>query len=124
MVREDRECVRNRIQALLATQGIRLAGDTTFLAHLATAQTGDGRALPIAFRQRLEREWAHLEAIDARMTALAADRAAGIETSSDRVATMARRLCSMRGVAETSAAVFSADSSAGARFRAAAKSAP
>ena len=59
-VREDRKCVRNRIQALLATQGIRLDLDATFLAHLATAQTGDGRALPTAFRLRLEREWAHL----------------------------------------------------------------
>ena len=48
-VREDRKCVRNRIQALLATQGIRLDLDATFLAHLATVQTGDGRPLPTAF---------------------------------------------------------------------------
>jgi transposase len=108
-VREDRKCVRNRIQALLATQGIRLELEATFLAHLATAQTGAGRALPTAFRLRLEREWAHLEAIDARRTALAAARDAEIETGTDRVATIARQLCTMRGVAETSAAVFSAE---------------
>lgn len=108
-VREDRKRVRNRIQALLATQGLRLELDATFLAHLATAQTGDGRALPPAFRLRLEREWAHLEAIDARMTALAAARDAEIETGPDRVAAIARQLCTMRGVAETSAAVFSAE---------------
>ncbi|MEP7306190.1 MAG: transposase [Acidobacteriota bacterium] len=108
-VREDRKCVRNRIQALLATQGIRLDLDATFLAHLATAQTGDGRALPTAFRLRLEREWAHPEAIDARMTALTAARDAEIETGTDRVAAIARQLCTMRGVAETSAAVFSAE---------------
>jgi transposase len=108
-VREDRKRVRNRIQGLLATQGIRLELDATFLAHVATAQTGDGRALPTAFRLWLEREWAPLAAIDARMTALAATRDADIETGTDRVATIARRLCSMRGVAETSAAVFSAE---------------
>jgi len=108
-VREDRKCVRNRIQALLATQGIRLALDATFLAQLARAQTGDGRPLPTAFRLRLEREWAHLDAIDARMTALAAARDAEIETGTDRVAVIARALCTMRGVAETSAAVFSAE---------------
>ena len=108
-VREDRKRVRNRIQGLLATQGIRLVLDATFLAQVATAQTGDGRALPTAFRLRLEREWVHLAAIDARMTALAATRDADIETGTDRVATIARRLCSMRGVAETSAAVFSAE---------------
>ena len=55
-VREDRKRVRNRIQSLLATQGIRLALRTGFAAHLATMQTGDGRALPAAFRLRLEHE--------------------------------------------------------------------
>lgn len=94
---------------MLATQGIRLELDATFLARLATAQPGDGRALPTAFRLRLEREWAHLAAIDARMTALAAARDAEIETGTDRVAAIARQLCTMRGVAETSAAVFSAE---------------
>jgi transposase len=108
-VREDRKRVRNRIQGLLATQGIRLALDATFVAHLATATTGDGRPLPAAYRLRLEREWAHLEAIDARMTALAAARDAAIETGTDRVEVIARQLCTMRGVAETSAAVFSAE---------------
>jgi len=108
-VREDRKCVRNRIQALLATQGIRLALDATFVARLATAQTGDGRARPMGFRLRLEREWAHLVAIDARMVALTAARDAEIETGTDRVAAIARQLCTMRGVAETSAAVFSAE---------------
>ena len=108
-VREDQKCVRNRIQAWLVTQGIRLTLDTTFLAHLATAQTGDGRALPPAFRLRLEREWAHLEAIDARMTALAAARDAEIETGTNRVAAIARQRCTRRGVAETRAAVFSAE---------------
>ena len=50
-----------------------------------------------------------LAAIDARLTALAAARDAAIETGTDRVAAIARRLCTMRGVAETSAAVFSAE---------------
>jgi transposase len=71
-VREDRKRVRNRIQGLLATQGIRLGLDATFLAHVATAQTGDGRALPTAFRLRREREWAHLAAIDARRIGIVA----------------------------------------------------
>jgi transposase len=61
-VREDRKRGRNRIQALLATQGIRLDLDATFLVRLASAPTGDGRALPTTVRLRLEREWAHLAA--------------------------------------------------------------
>jgi transposase len=108
-VREDRKRVRNRIQALLATQGIRLELRPGFVAHLATVQTGDGRALPAAFRFRLAREWAHLDAIEARMTAVTAARDEQIATGSDRVAAVARQLCTVRGVAETSAAVFSAE---------------
>jgi transposase len=108
-VREDRKQVRNRIQAFLATQGIRLELGPRFLQRLPELTTGDGRPLPAAWRGRLEREWAHLEAIEARMTTLTAERDAHITTGTDRVAEVARQLCRMRGVAETSAAVFSAE---------------
>jgi transposase len=108
-VREDRKRVRNRIQALLATQGIRFELSARFVEHLASAQTGDGRALQAAFRVRLEREWAHLEAITARMTAVTTGRDDAMAGGTDRVAVVARQLCTVRGVAETSAAVFSAE---------------
>jgi transposase len=108
-VREDRKRVRNRIQSLLATQGIRLELRTGFVERLATVQTGDGRALPVAFRLRLAREWAHLDAIEARMTAMTTARDEQIATGTARVAAVARQLCTVRGVAETSAAVFSAE---------------
>ena len=108
-VREDRKRVRNRIQALLATQGIRLELNAQFLAHLATAHTGDGRALPAAFRLRLAHEWAHLEAIEARRLGVTTARDEQVATGTDRVAVVARQLCTLRGVAETSAAVFSAE---------------
>ena len=108
-VREDRKRVRNRIQAILATQGIRVALGSHFPAALSGLMTGDGRPLPAAWCTRLAREWAHLEAIEGRLTALTTERDAGIATGTDRVAQVARQLCRMRGVAETSAAVFSAE---------------
>ena len=108
-VREDRKRVRNRIHALLATQGIRLELSARFEAHLATARTGDGRDLPAAFRLRLAREWAHLAAIETRMQAVTDARDEQIAAGTDRVATVARQLCTVRGVAETSATVFSAE---------------
>ena len=108
-VREDRKRVRNRLQSLLATQGIRLQLRTGFVACLAAVQTGDGRALPEAFRVRLEHEWTHLDALEARLAAVTATRDEQIATGTDRVAAVARQLCTMRGVAETSAAVFSAE---------------
>ena len=108
-VREDRKRVRNRIQALLATQGIRVELGPRFPARLPDLTTGDGRPLPAAWRTRLAREWAHLEAIEIRLTTLTAERDAQIATGTDRVAAVARQLCRMRGVAETSAPVFSAE---------------
>jgi transposase len=105
----DRTRVRNRLQGLLATQGVRVALGARFLAQLADAQTGDGRPLPAAWRTRLEHEWAHLATIEARVAALEATRDAAIAAGADRVAQIAQRLCTMRGVAETSAALFSAE---------------
>jgi transposase len=108
-VREDRKRVRNRIQAFLATQGIRVELGPRFPERLPDLTTGDGRPLPAAWRMRLAREWAHLEGIEIRLTTLTAERDAQIATGTDRVAEVARQLCRMRGVAETSAAVFSAE---------------
>jgi transposase len=108
-VREDRKRVRHRIQGVLATQGMQLALTGGFVEQLATAHTGDGRPLAAAYRARLEHEWAHLDAIEARLAALTATRDHQIATGTDRVALVARHLCTLRAVAETSAAVFSAE---------------
>lgn len=108
-VREDRKRVRNRIQALLATQGIRVALGPHFPAQVPELRTGDGRPVPAPWRARLAREWAHLQVIEARMRTLTAERAARIADGEDRVAAVAQQLCRVRGIAETSAAVFSAE---------------
>ena len=108
-VRTDRTRVRNRIQGLLAAQGVRLPLDRTFEARLATAGTGDGRPFPAALRARLARDWAYLATIDARLTELTTARDAQIASGQDRVAQVARQLTTLRGVAETSSALFSAE---------------
>lgn len=108
-VRDDRTRVRNRIHGLLATQGVRLSIDRHFEAAFAGVQTGDGRPFPPALRERLLREWAHLQIIEARVAALETARAERIAHGTDRVAEVARRLLTMRGVGEASAATFSAE---------------
>jgi transposase len=108
-VRADRTRVRNRLQGLLATQGIRGPLPRRWAPRLATLQTGDGRPLPAPYRERLAREWAHLEAIEARLTELRTARAAAIAAGADRVAQVMRQLCRLRGVAATSAALYSAE---------------
>lgn len=108
-VRVDRTQVRNRMQGLLATQGIRCELTRHFLERLADLQTGDGRPLAAAWRDRLAREWAHLQAIETRLATLRTARREGIAAGADRVARVAQQLCQLRGVAETSAAIYSAE---------------
>lgn len=108
-VRIDRTRVRNRIQALLATQGVRLALDAQFERALDAAQTGDGQPFPAALRARLRHEWAYLATIEARATELTAARAALLATGQTRVARVARQLMTLRSLAETSSALFSAE---------------
>lgn len=108
-VREDRTRVRNRLQGVLATQGIRGGLPRAFLVQLPTWRTGDGRPLPPAYQARLAREWAALQHIEARLRALRAARDEGIAQGTDRIASVARQLCKLRGVGETSAALYSAE---------------
>ena len=108
-VQADRTRVRNRIRALLVGQGVRVALTARLPAQLATLPTGDGRPLPAAVQARLARECAHLATIEARLTDLRAQRATHLHAAADRVADVARRLCQVRGVAEASAALFSAE---------------
>jgi transposase len=108
-VRAERTRLRNRIQGLLATQGVRLVLDRTFARRLATAVTGDGRPFPPALGERLRREWAYLATVEARSTRLTAARAELMATAQTRVARVARQLMTLRGVAEISSALFSAE---------------
>lgn len=108
-VREDRKRVRSRIEALLATQGVRLRLSEAFPDQVATTPTGDGGVLPPALVARLKREWAHLQTLEQRLESLTTTRAQQIETGTDRVAVVARQLCRLRGIAEISAALFSAE---------------
>lgn len=108
-VREDRTRSRNRIQALLATQGIRRALTRGFATQLATLQTGDGRPLAAAWQARLGREWTQLQAIESRLAELRAVRRAEVAEGETRVAEVARQLTRLRGIAETSAALYSAE---------------
>ena len=105
----DRTRVRNRIQGLLATQGVRLALTAQFEVELTRAQTGDGRALPPGLRTRLRHEWSQLQVIEARLATLAEERAAQIAAGATRVAQVAQQLRRVRGVGATSAAQYAAE---------------
>jgi transposase len=107
--REDRKRIRNRIYGLLATQGIALPLTGRFLQRLAAARLWDGQALAAPLVGRLEREWAALQAIEARRRVLARVRRTRVSATHDTVATQTRRLSQLRGVALNSALTLSTE---------------
>jgi transposase len=102
-VREDRKRIRNRIQGLLVTQGVRLALTASFPARLTTVRLWDGSALPAALITRLEHEWIHLQHVEARLNGLRRARTARVQTGADPVAHQTRQLAQLRGVATNGA---------------------
>jgi transposase len=108
-IRTDRARVRNRILALLATQGIRCALRGRFVSRLETLETGDGRPLPPIWRERLAREWIMLQTIDTRLRALRAARVATLARADASVARVTAQLQQLRGIGETGAAICSAE---------------
>lgn len=108
-VRADRTRSRNRLQGLLATQGIRGPLTRRFGERLATLTSGDGRPLGEAWQARLAREWAQVQQIEQRLALLHATRRAHLQTPTTRVAEVAQQLTRLKGIAEASAAVYSAE---------------
>jgi transposase len=71
----DRTRVINRVKAVLASQGVRLAITADFLAQLAATRVWDGSELPPGALERLAHEWAQLQNIEAQVAAVKAARA-------------------------------------------------
>jgi transposase len=105
----DRTRLRNRIQGLLATQGLTLEVTARCAPALATARTGDGRPFPPALAERILHEWAQLATVEARLEALRTTRAAQIAQATTRVTEIARRLTQLRAIGPTSGLLFSAE---------------
>lgn len=109
-VRTDRQRVRNRLQGLLQTQGVRLPlRGADWPERLAAVRLWDGTPVPAALQARLRREWEQLQALDARRAALQAERRAQGRTGAGVVAEQMRRLVRLRGIGEISALTLSAE---------------
>jgi len=98
-VRDDRTRLRNRIQGLLATQGVRLELSSLFVEHLRHARLWDGTPLPTELVARLERDWTQLQQVEERLTMLKRLRQARVaDDRTDVVATQTRQLAELRGI--------------------------
>jgi transposase len=97
---DDRIRLTNRIGGLLATQGLtlRLTGDVP--AALRTLHRWDGTPLPPALLARLEREWAMVQGLQARITALKMQRRHERTTGTDAASAQMRQLVELRGIGD------------------------
>jgi transposase len=69
-LKKDRTRVTNRVQGLLAAQGLRLPAGTNVRAALATLRLWDASPLPAGLRARLERDCAHAEFLHTKVREL------------------------------------------------------
>lgn len=98
-VRNDRTRLRNRIQGLLATQGVRLELTPQFADQLAAARTWKGNPLPAELVARLTRDWAQVQEVEQRLTTLKRLRRERVaKDRADVVATQTRQLAQLRGI--------------------------
>jgi transposase len=75
-LQQDRTRVVNRLKALLATLGVRLPIGADFPAQLGDARLWDGTAIPEGAQRRLARDWSQLQALEAQLHQVRAERAA------------------------------------------------
>jgi len=78
----DRTRAINRLKALLATHGVRIRIDRGFVEALETVRLWDGTPLPPGVRDRLCREWTHLQGVEAQRRELLGARARPLDTRS------------------------------------------
>jgi transposase len=97
----DRTAVRNRIRGLLAVHGVALPLTRGFLDRLGAVRRWDGTPVPPGLQARLTREWAQLQAIEARLGTLAAIHATARAALPATAAV--QRLRQLRGLADRSA---------------------
>lgn len=99
----DRTRIRNRMQGLLATQGVRLPLTRHFTVRLTQVRCGDGPAVSAELLARLTRDWTQLQQVEARLRILRRTRRARVHEHDDLVARQTRTLAALRGIADKGA---------------------
>jgi transposase len=71
---QDRTRLTSRLKSLLATQGISIPVDATFLVRLEAVHLWDGTPLPAGLRERLTRTWEQWQKVDEHIRELTSRR--------------------------------------------------
>jgi transposase len=102
-MKRDRTRLANRIQGLLANQGLRVDWRKPVPIQLAALRLWDGSALPKGLRERLDQEWERLELLNRQIEALEAERRDQIRAGGDEAIQKVRQLLTLQGIGSNSA---------------------
>ena len=117
-MRRDRTRLANRVQGLLANQGLRVDWRKPLQKQLDTLRSWDGAALPKGLRDRLDQEWERLELLNRQIDALEATRRERIRAGSDEpVLGKVSQLLTLAGVGSNSAWLYVMEFFAWRQFR-------
>jgi transposase len=106
VLKQERTLHRNRLQALLASQGARLELKAGFVERLESLRLWDGSALPPELRLRLKREWERLELVETQLRELRTQRDEKIAEGGSVAMRLIQQLVLLRAIGTTSAWVF------------------
>ena len=96
----------NRIKGLLVGQGIRLAVNDEFLAHLPELRLWDGAPLPDGLAARLRREFAGWQFVHQQILALETERRTAIREAQEPAMAQVRQLLRLKGIGENAAWLY------------------
>jgi transposase len=106
-VKKERTRQINRIRGLLANQGVAVkANRRGLLESLDSIRIWDGSPLPTGLRRRVEIEVARHDFIHRQLLDLECERDARIRQGRERAAEIARRLMTLRGIAQVGAETY------------------
>ena len=97
----EKTAIRNRIMALLVTQGVRIVVGRDFLEQLERVRLWDGSRLPPQLHARVKREHRRLELIGIQIKELITQRREALRRSDDPRVAQVRTLRRLRGVGDT-----------------------
>jgi transposase len=105
---EERTRIRNRVRALLTTQGLAVGGWAQLRAHLQTMRLWDGAELGAHLRRRVERELERLELVQRQLRAVRQRMKADLEAAAEAGSpgAMMQRLVELRSIGPQSARVM------------------
>lgn len=116
-MKRDRTRLANRIQGLLANQGLRVDWRKPLPEQLDSLRCWDGSALPDGLRARLDQERERLELLTRQIEALEAVRRERIRAGRDAAVEKVQQLITLQGVGSNSAWLYVMEFFAWRKFR-------